>query len=100
MNFLRKIFESATRDPNVMKWCDPLPIMLGVLASLPYQAHLVAVLFFVTNFCTMATQQKKVLCNLCNINIPRNSNALNSSTVVDLSTNMLTKYFLPLEKLY
>jgi hypothetical protein len=20
-----------------MKWCDPLPIMLGVLASLPYQ---------------------------------------------------------------
>jgi hypothetical protein len=64
MNFYRKIFESATRDPNVMKWCDPLPSMLGVLASLPYQAHLVAVLFSVTNFCTMATQQKKVPCNL------------------------------------
>jgi len=64
MNFYRKIFESATRDPNVMKWCDPLPSMLGVLASLPYQAYLVAVLFSVTNFCTMATQQKEVPCNL------------------------------------
>jgi hypothetical protein len=47
-----------------MKWCDPLPIMLGVLASLPYQTHLVAVLFSVTNFFTMATQKKMVPCNL------------------------------------